>query len=152
MSPAGAPAPDISIEIAPNARNLAIVRHFTCSLAHDLKLSNEESLQLEMCVDEACSNSIDGILKREGNSANSCVRIEISLKSNAIHIVIRDCGNDFSNAFEKASPLHDFSDRLRKRGYGLQIIKTFMDIVDYVYDPQYGNTLYLVKYFSHVPK
>lgn len=152
MSHAGATTPDIAIEIAPNARNLAIVRHFICSLAFDLKLSNEEALQLEMCVDEACSNSIEGIRKREGKEASSFVRIEISIKANAIHLVIRDCGYDFSNAFDKASPLHDFSDRTRKRGYGLQIIKTFMDVVDYMYDPEFGNILHLVKYISHAQK
>lgn len=149
MSRDGASHPDIVIEIAPNARNLAILRHFIASLARDLKLSSEEALQLEMCIDEACANSIEGIRLREGDSTDSCVRIELKMESSAIHIVIQDCGQDFSQAFFKATPLHDFTDRTRNRGYGLQIIKTFMDVVDYVHDPQAGNRLYLVKYFTH---
>ncbi|MBN2330143.1 MAG: ATP-binding protein [Candidatus Omnitrophica bacterium] len=146
----GCSAPDIAIEIAPNARNLSLVRHFIGSLAYDLRFSSEEALQLEMCVDEACANSIEGMNKRDGEHGDSCVRIELIIKQDAIHIVIIDCGRDFSQALKKASPLHDFSDRTRKRGYGLQIIKTFMDVVDYVHDPQTGNRLQLVKYFSHV--
>lgn len=142
--------PDIAIEIAPNARNLSIVRHFIGSLAYDLRFSNEEALQLEMCVDEACANSIEGINKRDGIHSGGCVRIELIVKQDAIHIIIKDGGRDFSQALKKASPLHDFSDRTRRRGYGLQIIKTFMDVVDYVHDPQTGNRLQLVKYFSHV--
>ncbi|MGC9326726.1 MAG: ATP-binding protein, partial [Candidatus Hinthialibacter sp.] len=130
----GSSVPDIAIEIAPNARNLSIVRHFIGSLAYDLRFSSEEALQLEMCVDEACANSIEGINNRDGNLSSSCVRIELIIKKDAIHIVIKDRGSDFSQALSKASPLHDFSDRTRQRGYGLQIIKTFMDVVDYVHD------------------
>ncbi len=140
---------DIAIDISSYGKNLSIVRHFFGALATDLEFSDEEALQIELCVDEVCANSIEGIRKLEGDAPHSRVRIEIKVDDDALHIIVLDKGGDFSQAFQKAAPLHEFTDRTRKRGYGLQIIKTFMDEIDYHYDSQSGNRLHLVKRMTH---
>ena len=140
---------DIAIDISSYAKNLRIVRHFFGALAKDLEFSDEEALQIELCVDEVCANSIEGIRKREGDAPHSRVRIELKVNHDALHIVVLDKGGDFSQAFQKAEPLHDFTDRTHKRGYGLPIIKTFMDEIDYQYDSQSGNRLHLIKRITH---
>ena len=144
--------PCIAIEIAPNPQFLSLLRRFAGCLARDLGLTEEEALQLELCLDEACANSIEGTLMRTRQFDSPCIRIELSVKTDALEITIRDSGNDFTSAFQKATALHEFTDRTRKRGYGLQIIKTFMDRVQYSYDPVKGNELRFIKFLSNHPR
>ncbi len=140
---------DIAIDFSSDAKNLVIVRHFFGALAQDLDFSNEEALQIELCVDEVCANSIEGIRKLEGDAPHSRVRIEIKIDIDALHIVVFDNGGDFSQALHKAAPLHEYTDRSHKRGYGLQIIKTFMDEIEYHYDSRSGNRLHMIKRKSY---
>jgi len=117
-------------------------------LANHLGIPEKEALQLEICIDEACANSIQAIRDIEGNNPSTKVRIEVKICVESLRITVRDKGKDFSTSFNKAVPLSDFSDRTKKRGYGLQIIKTLMDDVQYQHEPEMGNSLHLVKYFS----
>ncbi|MFB3788951.1 MAG: ATP-binding protein [bacterium] len=141
--------PCIAIEIAPNPQFLSLLRRFAGCMARELNLSEEEALQLELCLDEACANSIEGTLLKQGKFDGSCIRIELRIQTDALEITVRDCGDDFTSAFQKARALHEFTDRTRKRGYGLQIIKTFMDRVHYRYDPEKGNELRFIKFITN---
>ncbi|MEW6236812.1 MAG: ATP-binding protein [Candidatus Omnitrophota bacterium] len=139
---------DISIEISAHLQYLALVRSFANCLAKHLNLAAEEAVQLEMCLDEACANSIEAIREVEGEHPRTKVRIDVEIKNDHFRITIHDNGKDFSRNFAEALPLCPSSDRTRTRGYGLQIIKTLMDEVHYVHDPQAGNRLHLVKFFA----
>lgn len=139
---------ELSIEINAHAQFLTVIRAFIGCLSKEMHFSPEESFQLEMCVDEACANSISAIQENEGTNPASKLRLDIQINSTYMQITIHDSGSDFSHHFHKAIPLSEKSDRTRMRGYGLQIIKTFMDDVQYVRDPQAGNQLHLIKYFS----
>jgi len=138
---------DITIEISAHLQYLALVRSFANCLAKHLNLSAEEAVQLEMCLDEACANSIEAIRELEGECPLTKVRIDVEIKKDHFRITVQDNGKDFSQNFREALPLCPSSDRTRKRGYGLQIIKTLMDEVHYIHDPQAGNRLHLVKFF-----
>lgn len=142
------PQPDITIDIYPNSQFLCIVRQFINAIAHNFGLTDEESLQIEMCVDEACANSIEHMKKKPLRAGNSCVKIGVKIDKRQLHIMIQDRGDDFTEHFQKAAPFTEISDRTRKRGYGLQIIKTFMDEVHYFHSPEQGNLLYLIKNIS----
>lgn len=116
------------------------------SLSNDLGFSEQDAMQLEMAVDEACANSIASIQEKEGDTPETKVRLEISVQQHCLRLAIVDSGNNFREQYEKAVPFHEETDRTRERGYGLQIIKTFMDEVHYIHDPNYGNKLILTKY------
>ncbi len=139
----------IAIEIDACPQYLVVVRHVVNCLAHHLGLPEKDALQLEICVDEACANSIQAIRDMEGKNPLTKIRLEVDVCSECLRINILDKGKDFSNSFRRAVPLSDITDRTRRRGYGLQIIKTLMDDVQYQYEPELGNSLQLVKYFSH---
>lgn len=140
------PNPDVTVEIAARLHHLVHLRHLVYCMAEDLGFSAADATQLEMCVDEACSNSIRAIQDKEGENAKTKVRIDFHFQSNGICITIYDNGSDFSNFFENAEVLTEIFDCKRRRGYGLQIIKTFMDEVRYVHTPEVGNRLRLTKY------
>lgn len=140
--------PDISIEIDPRQSNLVLIRKMINSLSEDLGFSEQDALQLEMAVDEACANSIASIQEKEGDPPTTKVRLEISVRQHGLRLVILDSGDNFFEQYKQAVPFQDNTDRTRQRGYGLQIIKTFMDEVDYVHDPNVGNKLILTKYLQ----
>ncbi len=138
----------IAIEIDASPQFLVVVRHVINCLAHHLGFSEKETLQLEVCIDEACSNSIQAIREMEGEQPYTKVRVELLIDSECLRVKVHDRGKDFSTKFNKAVPLTDFSDRTKMRGYGLQIIKTLMDDVQYQHQPEFGNSLQLIKYFT----
>ncbi|MGI6456766.1 MAG: ATP-binding protein [bacterium] len=140
--------PDLTIEFKARPEFLAVLRGFVRCFTKHLNLTPEEALQLEICVDEACANSIEHSLAHNSEPFEARIKIELHVLPDHLHLTVQDQGQDFSNHFDKALPLSDFSDRTRMRGYGLQIIKTLMDDVHYHYDPSLGNRLCLIKYFK----
>lgn len=139
---------DITLEVKPQLSNLSLIRHLVNSISTDLGLSEREAVQMEMAVDEACANSIVSIQENEGDIPQAKVRLEISVQQHCLRVAIVDTGKSFHEQYEKAMPFHEETDRTCKRGYGLQIIKTFMDEVHYIHDPRIGNKLILTKYLS----
>lgn len=137
--------PDIALEIVPKSNYLILLRNLLNCLAQQLQLSESDTGLLEMCLDEACANSIDSMNK---HGILQPVRVEVELKDNCVCFSVCDNGHDYSHQFHKAQPMDNMADRTKRRGYGLRIIKTLMDEVDYSHDPQRGNRLYLVKYLS----
>ncbi len=137
--------PDIAVEICPKHQLLVLVRQMVNALAENLGLSKEDTLQLVLCVDEACANSIQAVQEIGSENPAEKIRLEIKVQPESLHVTIIDCGKDFTHSLQKAGPLSDDTDRTKKRGYGLQIIKTFMDEVEYVHEPGSGNKLSLMK-------
>ncbi len=140
--------PDITIEITPRLSQLVIIRKIINSISTTMGFTEKDILQLEMSVDEACSNSILAVQAKEGEAASAKLRLEISIHDKYLKMVIADCGNDFSEHYHKANPFHERTDRTQRGGYGLQIIKTFMDEVHYSHEPEIGNKLILTKYLT----
>ena len=138
--------PDFTIEFVPKANYLVLLRQLMNFLAEYLGFDENEALQLEMCLDEACSNSINAI--EETGDCSQKIRIEIEIGETSLRIVVIDAGKNFSHHFEKACPLTEDTDLTMRRGYGLKIIKTFMDEVQYIHHPGVGNQLHLTKYLS----
>ncbi len=141
--------PEIAIEMMPRLSNLVLIRQLINSLSDDLGFPEDDALQLEMAVDEACANSIASIQEKEGTAPVTKVRLEISVQQHCLRLAVVDSGDNFREQYEKAVPFHDNTDRTRQRGYGLQIIKTFMDEVHYIHDPRIGNKLILTKYLQN---
>lgn len=140
--------PDIVLEIKPSLANLAIIRNIINSVSECLGMSCEDTLQFEMAVDEACANSIASILEKEGDTPASFARLQIGIDAHRVCVQVLDTGDCFKEHYENAAPFDDSTDRNRRRGYGLQIIKTFMDEVDYIHEPGTGNRLVLTKYLT----
>lgn len=140
--------PDIAIEIAPNEQYLVILRQLMKCLAEYFGLDCADTAKLEMCVDEACANSINAIQQHALEGRDQKVRIELDIQESCICVIVQDPGDNFSHHFDKASPFGESCDRTRRRGYGLKIIKTFMDEVHYFHDPKSGNQLRLKKFLT----
>ncbi len=142
--------PAVTLEVPPYPDNLVIVRMMVGLIAEALGFAETETLQLELSVDEACANSIAAMQENGVEETVPGVRVEIAIEERCLQIAIIDRGRNFSEHFERALPFHEGTDRTRKRGYGLQIIKTLMDEVQYIHEAGIGNKLVLTKYRSGV--
>lgn len=142
--------PDLTLEVPPHPANLAVVRMMIGLIAEAIGFNETEALELELSVDEACSNSIAAMQETEGEAAAGGVRIEITILEQGLKIAVLDRGRNFADHFERAVPFHEGTDRTRPRGYGLQIIKTCMDEVHYFHEAERGNRLVLTKYRAGV--
>lgn len=139
----------LRLDVAADPEWLSYIRHCIEGVTAHLDCPEEDALQIEMSVDEACANSIDAMrrLAISPNEARVCVKLWV--EENQLHIQVQDCANSFFDAFQRAMPISDYTDRTQRRGYGLQIIKTFMDAVHYEHCSQNGNLLFMTKQFAH---
>lgn len=135
----------IVIELPPQSAYLVLIRHFICSIAQHMGFESADVHQIELAIDEACSNSIRAIQEREGPGAHTMLRLEITPRHDAIDIVVVDNGACFSEHFDRHVQLDELVARFQTGGYGLQIIKTCMDDVYYEHVPEQGNRLQLTK-------
>jgi anti-sigma regulatory factor (Ser/Thr protein kinase) len=138
----------ISIELPASTHYLVLVRQVISSLAHQVGFMSADVAKIELALDEACSNSIRAIREAEGDCPVTRVQLDIAIDKNSLTVTIRDNGTDFSDHFNRETPMEDLIGSMRTSGYGLRIIKTCMDEVVYEHQPGCGNFLRLVKYVA----
>ncbi len=138
----------IVIEIPARLDYLVLVRHFICSYAQHVGFDLENVNKIELALDEACANSIRAIQQCEGGAPETLLRLEITQTPNAMSIIVIDNGQCFVEDFERRVSIQDMVKNFKTCGYGLQIIKSCMDDVQYEHLPQEGNRLSLTKFLS----
>ncbi len=125
--------------------SLAAIREFVGSLAAQAGLSKKGVYEVQLAVDEACSNIIEHGYgeEREGDIECSCV-----IEPEGITLRLRDWAPPFKPDKVKQPDLNIPLEELKMRGAGLVLIHKLMDKVTYEDLPEDGNLLTLVKYKS----
>jgi len=104
-----------------------------------------------MSVDEACANVVEHAYNRRRNwilKDNPQIQLHISTEKDRLIIQIQDHGQRFDFATYRPANIAERIRAMRKGGYGIAIMRQFMDEVEYKSDPETGNTLRLVKYLK----
>jgi anti-sigma regulatory factor (Ser/Thr protein kinase) len=121
--------------------DLARIRRFVEEVATDLGLPERALYDLELAVDEACSNIIEHGYQGVGGK----IEIQIVALNPGVKVVIRDWGEPFD---PESIPVPDVTASLEERpvgGVGLFLIRRVMTRVEFAFDPQGGNTLTMTK-------
>lgn len=139
------PSRAIRISVPPDPQNLALLRGFFEVVAEQCGLTHDEALKVVMAVDEACDNSIKGQRGARSESTQE-INVTVEVESNRLTITIMDPNTDFTALFKKPIDMGTHFQEYRTHGLGLQMIRTFMDEVEYVHRPGKGNELKMVKY------
>jgi serine/threonine-protein kinase RsbW len=107
--------------------------------------SEQKAGQLEMAVDEACSNIIEHSYGGEDQAGAQGIQIILMLRPGAVVVEIFDFGRGFD--FEGAVPIspQQYLVDQRRRGLGLHIIRSFVDECFYSRNTASGNCLRLTK-------
>jgi serine/threonine-protein kinase RsbW len=120
---------------------LATIRGFLARAGHDLKLDDREIYDLQLAVDEACSN----VVKHGYGGQGGEIEITIEREEDRARVTIRDWGRAFA---PQEVPIPDVTASLDQRqlgGLGLFLIHQVMDDVHFEFDPDAGNLLTMVK-------
>lgn len=116
---------------------------FAVRIAKEAGLSEAAAYQIELAVDEACTNIVEHAYggKEKGDIECTCQVTDKGLK-----IVLRDTGIPFDPTAvpepDLSTPLED----LDPGGAGLFLMRKMMDEVHFKFDKKSGNTLTMVKY------
>jgi serine/threonine-protein kinase RsbW len=137
MSQAGEP---IVLDLPSEANVLNLVRAALRAVAEDgrrVRLDAREIDEVQVALQEACTNAIRHAHKGDPTKR---FRVELRRLEDALEIVVRDGGEPFDlDAKRPPSP-----EQLQEGGYGIRIMKSWMDDVVLTRD-EAGNVLRLVR-------
>jgi anti-sigma regulatory factor (Ser/Thr protein kinase) len=144
----------LEIHCPGTTRILSHIRTFICSIARDMGFSEEEIPQIEISVDEACSNVLrhaysNTLPKDYCLDHHQSYQIQIVLKvaKDHLHITISDFG--VGNKKGPHIGVQNLDEYAQKgQGLGIYIIHKFMDKVDICYPDDSGTRVTMVKYLS----
>lgn len=127
---------------------LRTIRQSVTELCVRCGLSEFKTAQLEMAVDESCSNVIEHSYGGEAAAANPDhpgLQVNLTSARDRIVVEIIDRGNGFD--FDSQEPVQPeaYLDEARERGLGMYIIRRFVDDVVYERGTPLGNCLRLTK-------
>ncbi len=131
---------------------LAYIRTVVGDLALKVGFDADEAAKIEMAVDEACSNVVRHAYSPDKEwcwrQRDPEIRLEIRLEGGRLIIEINDHGQRFNFANYRPAKIEDYLREMKPGGYGILIMRNFMDEVHYSYNDQTGNTVRMVKYLK----
>ncbi len=142
----------LSIQMPGDGSYLAHIREFIVDLARRIGFPEEEIARIEMSVDEACANVVEHAYS-EGKQwrwqhRDPEIRLSIQAAEDQLVIEINDHGQHFDLAAYQPTDIQARAHDMQTGGYGIAIIRQFMDEVSYSSSDASGNTLRLVKYLK----
>jgi serine/threonine-protein kinase RsbW len=111
-----------NLQVPSSTENLALIREFVTSVGRQATLNDEEIINLELAVDEACANVIEHAY---GHDTTKAVSIRAIFDDEKLLI----------------SLIHE----RKSGGLGIRLIRTLMDEVKYEIVPGQKNELHMTK-------
>jgi serine/threonine-protein kinase RsbW len=131
---------------------LAYIRAVVGDLARKVGFDETEVAKIEMAVDEACSNIVRHAYSPDKKwcwqHRDPEIRIDIRREGSHLVIEINDHGQRFDFANYSPVEIERHLREMKPGGYGILIMRNFMDEVQYSSNDQTGNTLRMVKYLK----
>jgi serine/threonine-protein kinase RsbW len=132
--------------------SLAYIRAIVADLARKIGFDENEVAKVEMAVDEACSNVVRHAYSPDKKwcwqHRDPEINLDIRRENDRLVIEIKDHGQRFDFANYRSAEIEDRLREMKQSGYGLFIMRNFMDEVQYNSNDQTGNTLRMVKYLK----
>jgi anti-sigma regulatory factor (Ser/Thr protein kinase) len=120
---------------------LATIGEFVARVGKDLDLDDRTVSDVQLAVDEACTNVIEHGYGGRGGE----LELRIEPAGSSLKVTLRDWGEAFD---PEAIPVPDVQaplDQRRLGGLGLYLMRELMDEVCFVFDAEQGNTLTMLK-------
>jgi serine/threonine-protein kinase RsbW len=122
---------------------LQLIRNFVATVADKAGLEPELVDQVELAVDEACSNVM---LHAHGRDSTKQISVVVELGSEQLVIGILDEGKPFDPTSVPSPDLDAHLARHQSGGLGIYLIRRLMDEVEYRRDAAGRNELRMTKY------
>ena len=141
-----------SLQAPGHGSSLSYIRAIMTDLARQLGFPEVEVAKIEMAVDEACSNVVEHAYangkKWSWNQRDPEIRMEIRIEDSRLIIEISDHGQCFDFTSYRPATIQENIAQMKVGGYGISIMRQFMDEVQYSSNDATGNTLRLVKHLK----
>jgi serine/threonine-protein kinase RsbW len=134
-----------------HGKSLRQIRVIITDLSRQIGFQEDEVAKIEMSVDEACANVVEHAYDQSRDwilKDNPKIELHIHTENDRLIIQIQDHGQGFDFAAYRPTNIIERIRAMRSGGYGIAIMRQFMDEVEYTSDPETGNTLRLVKYLK----
>lgn len=123
-------------------QSLALIRDFVVKAAKEAGLAQDDVYEVELSVDEACTNIIEHAYRGESKGKIDCW---ISIEEAGLRIRLRDYGQPFDPSTIVEPRIDVPLKRLKTRGVGFFLIKKLMDEMCYESNPTGGNLMEMFK-------
>ncbi len=132
-----------NLKVSSSSENLKIIREFINRIAMKGGFNTEAIEQIELAVDEACTNVI-----KHAHQYNSKETLELTVKldNNKIEIIISDKGKGFNISHIAKPDIEKSIHEAKAGGLGIHLMRTLMDEVKFNFNPGKTNKLSLIKY------
>lgn len=143
---------------------LSYIRTLIGDLARSVGFPEEEATKIEMAVDEACSNIVEHAYASSQPSSATMdapvdkawqwqqrdpeIGLDVRVEGSRLVIEIHDHGQRFDFTTYRPKKMDERIRQMETGGYGVAIMREFMDEVQYSSSDADGNTLRLVKYLK----
>ena len=122
--------------------NLEAIDRFVADAAERAGFDHCTVYQIQLAVDEACSNIIQHAYGGEGRGVIECSH---TIQDGDLTIVLRDYGDPFDPSSVPEPKIEADLEERTGGGLGLYFIHQIMDEVTFDFDSEEGNVLTLVK-------
>ena len=131
------------LKISSVTENLEIIREFINNIATKAGFSEENVDQIELAVDEACTNVIKHAYHY---STKRMLDISVFIDPEKMEIIIIDKGAGFNPNRLPVPDLEKYMRDAKVGGLGIHLMRTLMDEVNFSINPGKKNQVSLVKY------
>ena len=126
--------------IIPMYPNMELAAAQTASILAEIMDFEEDYIdEIRLAIIETCINAFE-----HSKSKDKRVSIKFIMRDNELELKITDLGVGFRLDRVKASSIEDIGDGIRKRGWGLKIIRSIMDEVE-IESNEEGTTITMIK-------
>lgn len=114
-------------------------------LAYMMGFPEKRIEHLKTAVEEACMNAIE-----HGNRENARIKVLVELIAgdDKLQVDVRDGGKGIRNEVEEPDIDAKMKGKQSPRGWGLFLIKSLMDEVEFSWDPEKGNVTRMIIYLK----
>ncbi|RMF58129.1 MAG: ATP-binding protein [Calditrichaeota bacterium] len=132
------------LNLPAHSENLHVIRKFVSEIASNLGFDEEAMYQIELAVDEACTNVIKHAYRNDQQS-EKIIKITLKVKEDRLIIIVADKGCGFNPAAIKSPDMEKYIKKGKRGGLGLHLIKSLMDEVSFRMKPGVRNEVIMVK-------
>lgn len=134
-----------NLKVSSSSGNLETIREFINDIARLAGFDVESASQIELAVDEACTNVIKHAHKFNSNKS---LELSVQFDSDKIEIVISDNGKGFDITQVSKPDLEKYIHEAKKGGLGIHLMRNLMDEVRFDFDPGKKNRVSLIKFLK----
>lgn len=131
-----------NLQVPSSTENLALIREFVTSIGRQATLNDEEIINLELAVDEACANVIEHAY---GHDNTKAVSVRAIFDDEKLLISVIDEGRGFDPGKVEQESVEKLVHARASGGLGIRLIRTLMDEVSYEIVPGQKNELHMTK-------